>query len=215
MKGALGQVHAMGLKLGIYSSPWIGTYAAHIGSYSDNPDGENQWIKDGNHNENFRYEKPGGNYWQDRKGDVPPRRLLLRQGRRTPVGRLADRLPQIRLESQRSLPRKGDARRASRNGSRHRIQHLQLGTYADAPLWVEYTDCWRTTGDIRDMESISSIGFEQQRWAPFCGPGHWPDADMLVVGLVGWGPKLHYTKLTADEQYTHTFKSNRQGMKKK
>jgi alpha-galactosidase len=26
---------------------------------------------------------------------------------------------------------------------------------------------------------------------------------MLVVGLVGWGPKLHYTKLTADEQYTH------------
>ena len=76
--------------------------------------------------------------------------------------------------------------------------------YADAPLWVEYTDCWRTTGDIRDTwKSISSIGFEQQRWAPFCGPGHWPDADMLVVGLVGWGPKLHYTKLTADEQYTH------------
>ena len=63
--------------------------------------------------------------------------------------------------------------------------------YADAPLWVEYTDCWRTTGDIRDTwKSISSIGFEQQRWAPFCGPGHWPDADMLVVGLVGWGPKL-------------------------
>ena len=36
--------------------------------------------------------------------------------------------------------------------------------YADAPLWVEYTDCWRTTGDIRDTwKSISSIGFEQQR----------------------------------------------------
>ena len=67
MKELSEQVHAMGLKLGIYSSPWIGTYAAHIGSYSDNPDGENQWIKDGNHNENFRYEKPGGNYWQDRK----------------------------------------------------------------------------------------------------------------------------------------------------
>ena len=58
MKELSEQVHAMGLKLGIYSSPWIGTYAAHIGSYSDNPDGENQWIKDGNHNENFRYENP-------------------------------------------------------------------------------------------------------------------------------------------------------------
>ena len=32
---------------------------------------------------------------------------------------------------------------------------------------------------------------------------HWADPDMLVVGMVGWGPKLHYTKLTADEQYTH------------
>jgi alpha-galactosidase len=26
---------------------------------------------------------------------------------------------------------------------------------------------------------------------------------MLVVGWVGWGPKLHQTKLTPDEQYTH------------
>ncbi len=26
---------------------------------------------------------------------------------------------------------------------------------------------------------------------------------MLVVGYVGWGPDLHATRLTADEQYTH------------
>jgi alpha-galactosidase len=26
---------------------------------------------------------------------------------------------------------------------------------------------------------------------------------MLVVGLVGWGPKLHQTRLSPDEQYTH------------
>ncbi len=26
---------------------------------------------------------------------------------------------------------------------------------------------------------------------------------MLVVGLVGWGPNLHPTRLTRDEQYTH------------
>jgi alpha-galactosidase len=26
---------------------------------------------------------------------------------------------------------------------------------------------------------------------------------MLVVGWVGWGPKLHYTRLTPSEQYTH------------
>ncbi len=33
-----------GLRVGIYSTPWIGTYAAHIGS-SDRPDGENEWIE--------------------------------------------------------------------------------------------------------------------------------------------------------------------------
>ena len=26
---------------------------------------------------------------------------------------------------------------------------------------------------------------------------------MLVVGHVGWGPQLHRTKLTPDEQYSH------------
>ena len=76
--------------------------------------------------------------------------------------------------------------------------------YGDAPQWMRYSNCWRTTGDIRDTwESISSIGFSQDRWLPFNRPGHWADPDMLVIGMVGWGPKLPYTQLTADEQYTH------------
>ena len=76
--------------------------------------------------------------------------------------------------------------------------------YGDAPVWQRYANCWRTTGDIRDTwESISRIGFSQDRWLAFNHPGHWADSDMLVVGMVGWGPKLHPTKLTADEQYTH------------
>ena len=204
MKELSEQVHAMGLKLGIYSSPWIGAYAAHIGSYSDNPDGENQWIKDGNHNENFRYEKPGGNYWQDRKE-------MYRHGAYSFVEADARQWADWQIDYLKydwnpndlyHVKEMHDALRATDRDIVYSISNS--APYADAPLWVEYTDCWRTTGDIRDTwKSISSIGFEQQRWAPFCGPGHWPDADMLVVGLVGWGPKLHYTKLTADEQYTH------------
>ncbi len=63
---------------------------------------------------------------------------------------------------------------------------------------------WRTTGDITDTwESMSDIGFSQVENAPYAGPGHWNDPDMLVVGWVGWGPSLHPTKLTPDEQYTH------------
>ncbi|MCB2221330.1 MAG: putative Ig domain-containing protein [Bacteroidetes bacterium] len=63
---------------------------------------------------------------------------------------------------------------------------------------------WRTTGDITDTwESLSSIGFGQVGNAPYAGPGHWNDPDMLIVGWVGWGPNLHPTRLTPDEQYTH------------
>jgi len=64
-------------------------------------------------------------------------------------------------------------------------------------------NCWRTTGDINDTwRSMSGIGFRQSKPAPFAGPGHWNDPDMLVVGEVGWG-HLHPTRLTPDEQYTH------------
>lgn len=63
---------------------------------------------------------------------------------------------------------------------------------------------WRTTGDITDTwESMSSIGFSQIENAKWAQPGHWNDPDMLVVGWVGWGPSLHPTNLTPDEQYTH------------
>ncbi len=63
---------------------------------------------------------------------------------------------------------------------------------------------WRTTGDITDTwESMKSIGFGQTENASFAGPGHWNDPDMLVVGWVGWGPNLHSTRLTPNEQYTH------------
>jgi hypothetical protein len=63
---------------------------------------------------------------------------------------------------------------------------------------------WRTTGDITDTwESMSEIGFNQVENAPYSKPGNWNDPDMLVTGWVGWGPNLHPTKLTPDEQYTH------------
>jgi len=50
---------------------------------------------------------------------------------------------------------------------------------------------------------MSGIGFSQAGHEKFAGPGHWNDPDMLVVGYVGWGPSLHPTRLTPNEQYTH------------
>lgn len=65
-------------------------------------------------------------------------------------------------------------------------------------------NCWRTTGDITDSwSSMAGIGFAQADHAQYANPGHWNDPDMLVVGKVGWGPNLHPSRLTPDEQYTH------------
>ncbi len=65
-------------------------------------------------------------------------------------------------------------------------------------------NCWRTTGDITDSwGSMAGIGFAQAECSPYASPGHWNDPDMLVVGKVGWGPSLHESRLTPNEQYTH------------
>ena len=62
-------------------------------------------------------------------------------------------------------------------------------------------------GHPRQLEArrATTSGFFQRRtsWAPFARPGHFNDADMLVVGQVGWFGPLRPTKLTPDEQYTH------------
>jgi alpha-galactosidase len=42
---------------------------------------------------------------------------------------------------------------------------------------------WRTAGDISDSwDSMSRIGFSQDRLAPYARPGHWNDPDMLEIG---------------------------------
>ncbi|MBV8812084.1 MAG: glycoside hydrolase family 27 protein [Acidobacteriaceae bacterium] len=48
-------------------------------------------------------------------------------------------------------------------------------------------NAWRTTGDISDnWKSMSHIGFDLQlELAPYAGPGHWNDPDMLEIGNGG------------------------------
>ena len=53
------------------------------------------------------------------------------------------------------------------------------------------------------------LGFAKRlgggKLADYAGPGHWNDADMMIVGMVsvGSGRNFHPTRLTPDEQYTH------------
>ena len=103
------------------------------------------------------------------------------------------------------MPHTEEMAKALRKSGRDVVYSLSnTALYDLAPDYARLANAWRTTGDITDTwQSMGRIGFAQDRWAGYTGPGHWSDPDMLVVGHVGWGPHLHPTRLTPDEQYTH------------
>lgn len=203
MKALSEEIHGMGLKLGIYSSPWIGTYAGHIGSYADNAEGTYDWIEAGKFDEHYCVNDPEGkitagtNY---RHGSHSFVKADVAQWTEWGVDYLKyDWNPNNYYHVKEMY----DALRETDRDVVFSISNA--APYADAPQWMEFTNCWRTTYDIRDTwDNMSHIGFSQDPWVAFNRPGSWADPDMLVVGMLGgaWGD-LHYTKLTADEQYTH------------
>jgi alpha-galactosidase len=70
--------------------------------------------------------------------------------------------------------------------------------------WERISNLWRTGGDIRDSWlSLYVSAFTIDKWAPFAGPGHWNDPDMMIIGNITTGSNLHPTRLTPDEQYSH------------
>lgn len=203
MKALSEEIHGMGLKLGIYSSPWVGTYAGHIGSYADNAEGTYDWIEAGKYDKNYRIKDPEGktggwDYY--RHGSHSFVKADVAQWNEWGIDYLKyDWNPNDYYHVKEMYD-------ALRELDRDVVFSLSnAAPYADAPLWMEYSNCWRTTGDIRDTwENMSKIGFSQDHWVAFNRPGSWADPDMLVVGMLGgaWGD-LHPSKLTADEQYTH------------
>lgn len=201
MKGLADEIHSMGLKVGIYSGPWVGTYAGHLGCYCDNPDGTYDWVEQ-YANEYYRYVDKSGktghkvNYHHGKFSFVAND---VRQWMDWGIDYLKyDWNPN-------DVYHVKEMRDVLRSHPRDVVFSLSNSApWGDAVQWEKMANCWRTTGDIRDTwESMSRLGFNQTKWAAYTGPGHWPDPDMLVVGMVGWGPRLHYTRLTPDEQYTH------------
>jgi alpha-galactosidase len=64
-----------------------------------------------------------------------------------------------------------------------------------------HANMWRISGDFWDNWAQLFSQFDRVRdWTPFRGPGHFPDADMLPIGVLEMGKgKTHFTR---DEQLT-------------
>jgi alpha-galactosidase len=76
-----------------------------------------------------------------------------------------------------------------------------LCQYGRADVWKWGPDvggnAWRTTGDIRDAwASMSKIGFDQDKLAPYAKPGHFNDPDMLEIGNGGMSETEYRTHMS-------------------
>ena len=174
MKGMADYIHSKGLKAGLYSSPGPWTCGGCVGSWQHEQLDAQQYADWG-----FDYLK----YDWCSYGDVVQGSGVAYYEKPYQVMRAAlDKVPRDIVFS-----------------------FCQYGM-GNVWEWGAKTggNSWRTTGDITDTwPSLCRNGFSQNDLAPFAGPGHWNYPDMLIVGQVGWGPSLHPTRLTPNEQYTH------------
>lgn len=194
MRALTDHLHALGLKFGIYSTPGPLTCGDCLGSF-------NRERQDA-----LTYATWGVDYLKYDWCSYSPR---LEARRETPpdfgpfAGALAQAADAKRQEQMRPYALMGaELARVDRDII------YSLCQYGMGNVWEWGAslggNCWRTTGDITDTwASMSYIGFSQSDQARFAGPGHWNDPDIFVVGQVGWGAKLHQTRLTPSEQYTH------------
>jgi len=193
LKGLCDELHAMGLKAGIYSTPWITSYASFPGGSSDSPEGA--WTK-----------AELGNDAAHRIGKyhftIADAAQLAAWG-----------FDYLKYDWNIDVPTTQEMSDALRKTGRDIVFSLSnTAPFQNAGDWARLSQAWRTTGDITDTwingnmswnNGIAKIGFAQDRWTPFSGPGHWNDPDMLVIGVVSVSQPMHFTHLTPDEQYTH------------
>jgi alpha-galactosidase len=199
MKALADEIHAMGLKIGIYSTPWETSYAGFIGGSSENPEGK--WDKGLEKDAQGRRIRKHGKHsfaWADAQQWAAWGIDYLKYDW-NPASDTGGATPFNDMEYLRQM---SDALRYS--GRDIVYSYSNSAPFSHVDEMAVHTNAWRNTGDIRDTwHSMATKGFGKDKWAPFAGPGHWNDPDMLVVGLVGWQGNLHNTQLTPDEQYTH------------
>jgi alpha-galactosidase len=200
MRALTDSIHSLGLKAGIYSTPWATSYAGFVGGSSDDPQGA--WEKPKRPRDSWRcgkhfFEANDARQWAEWGFDyakydwgIDSVELTRRM-----ANALAAQDRDIVLELSNSVP-------------------LKLA--ADCVGLCQLT---RTTGDLIDLWDRSQMDASVSRWAvgirevmlqhdayaPFQRPGHWNHACNLRVGLLGgWRDKpLTPSRLTPDEQYSH------------
>ena len=180
MKGLVDYVHSKGLKIGIYSSPWVETFAGYIGGGADTRDGK--VVNSSKRYGEYSFVKNDVQQWVEWGFDY-----LTYDWITNDIAHTAE-MTYLLDKANRDIV----------------FSISNAAPFALAEDWSNLTNLWRTTGDIQDTwSSMTTIVFLQGKWKSYAKPGSWSDPDMLIVGKLGWGKELRNTRLTPNEQYLH------------
>ena len=191
MKALTDDIHALGFRAGLYSSPGPTTCGGCEGSYGHELQDAAQWAAWGfdyvkydwcSYDETLKDERGGkpwydGN-WRDERGESKKRPYRLMQ--------------QCLAKQNRDIL----------------YSFCQYGM-GHAEEWARETGAstWRVWEDMKDSwawmwRSVESRLGAENYWK-WSGPGCWIDLDMMLVGDQGSCGYIHPSFLTPNEQYTH------------
>lgn len=198
------QVHARGLKAGIYASPWISTYAGFRGSSSDLE--ERDLLPE---EERLQPGQVYGRYpglHQRGKDRVGSRWHLVEDAAQW----AAWGFDYVKVDWRpNDVPTTQRIAEALVQCERDLVLSLSNNAPIEAAEGLSaLANLWRTTGDITDTwQSVRTIGRRQLRWIPYQRPGHWNDPDILQLGHLGRPNRPNHqfvkTRLTTAEQHYH------------
>lgn len=185
-KEMIDEVHAKGLKIGIYSTPWITSYAGYAGGSSN--------FENGSFPDSVKLNKRNFRYIGKYRFEKEDAQQMAAWG-----------IDYLKYDWRIELTSAERMSEALKNSGRDIVYSVSNSApFTNVKDWARVSQVYRTGPDIRDSwTSLYISAFTLDKWAPYTGPGHWGDPDMLVVGNVTTGSSMHATRLTPDEQYSH------------
>lgn len=206
MKALCDYVHSKGLKIGIYHSPWIGTYAGFRGGSSDSETGTDP-----------SYAEPPEKRLQP--GQIFNRYPGVHSHNADRVGAYWFFDDDLKAMAEwgfdyikvdwhpNDVPTAQRMHNGVRNSGRDIVLSFSNKAFLkDIPELSRYANLWRTSGDITDRwGSLSAISRDLPNWFSFTRSGKYSDPDMLQIGNLGKpntpSETFRPTGLSAEEQY--------------
>lgn len=171
MKSLCDKIHRLGLKPGIYSTPWMTSYGRFPGSTASNPEGK--WSTDKLENR------------------IGPFSFLNQDARQWGIWGFDYCKWDWHVHKAETIIAVSDALKQSGRDILCGLSNTGVLTLGDT--YVKYANSWRTTGDLTSHWGLLyTYAFSQDQWARFGGPGHWLDLDSLLVGYA-WPQEIRAT----------------------